>query len=107
MTEQYVDEVHPDKTHRFITDEQVNTVYEKFVQNSIKGITSECLKREVCFYTVTKDARFLMNFHPECKSVLFASPCSGHGFKHSAAIGKLLADNIRKEDGVFDWGLIG
>ncbi len=107
MTEQYVEEVHPDKTHYFITDEQVQAVYEKFVHTSIKGITSECLKREVCFYTVTKDARFLMDFHPDCKSVLFASPCSGHGFKHSAAIGKLLANNIQKEDGIFDWGLMG
>ena len=107
MTEQYTNEVHPNRTHYFITDEQVRSVYEKYVQPSIKGITRTCLKRSACFYTVTKDARFLMDFHPACKSVLFASPCSGHGFKHSAAIGQLLAKNIRKDDGVFDWGLLG
>jgi sarcosine oxidase len=29
--------------------------------------------------------------HPEHQSVIVASPCSGHGFKYSAAIGEALA----------------
>jgi sarcosine oxidase len=33
--------------------------------------------------------------HPEHERVIFASPCSGHGFKHSAAIGEALADRLR------------
>ena len=35
---------------------------------------------------------FVIDRHPEWDRVLVASPCSGHGFKHSAAIGEALAE---------------
>ena len=43
-------------------------------------------------YTVTPDAEFVIGRHPEFERVIIASPCSGHGFKHSAAIGEALSD---------------
>ena len=36
------------------------------------------------------DEHFVIDFHPESDRVVMASPCSGHGFKHSAAIGEIL-----------------
>jgi sarcosine oxidase len=32
--------------------------------------------------------------HPEWARVFVASPCSGHGFKHSAAIGEAIAERV-------------
>ena len=43
-------------------------------------------------YTNTPDRHFLIDFHPAHPQVLVASPCSGHGFKFSSAIGELLAN---------------
>jgi sarcosine oxidase len=47
-----------------------------------------------CLYTTTPDANFVIDFHPESDRIIIASPCSGHGFKHSAAIGEVLAQLI-------------
>jgi sarcosine oxidase len=45
----------------------------------------------VCMYTNTPDGHFFIDRHPAHESVLIASPCSGHGFKFSSAIGEVLA----------------
>ena len=46
----------------------------------------------VCLYTNTPDEHFILDRHPEYPQVWIASPCSGHGFKFSSAIGEWLAD---------------
>jgi sarcosine oxidase len=43
-------------------------------------------------YTCVDKARFIIDELPGNPRVIVASPCSGHGFKHSAAIGEALAD---------------
>ncbi|MCY3902996.1 MAG: N-methyl-L-tryptophan oxidase [Caldilineaceae bacterium] len=45
-----------------------------------------------CMYTVTPDRDFLIGPHPENANVLVAAGFSGHGFKFSALVGKILAD---------------
>jgi sarcosine oxidase len=37
-------------------------------------------------------------------NVVIASPCSGHGFKHSAAVGEALADMATGSAGKVDLG---
>jgi sarcosine oxidase len=49
------------------------------------------VKAAVCLYTVTPDSRFVIDRLPSMPNVIVASPCSGHGFKHSAAIGECVA----------------
>jgi len=49
------------------------------------------VKTVPCLYTCTPDFHFIIDRHPTMDRVLVASPCSGHGFKHSAAIGECLA----------------
>lgn len=44
-----------------------------------------------CAYTVTPDQEFVIDRLPERDRILLASPCSGHGFKHSAGLGELIA----------------
>ncbi len=54
-------------------------------------ITKRLVRSAVCKYTVTPDFHFVIDHHPSTDRVWFASACSGHGFKHSAAIGEALA----------------
>jgi sarcosine oxidase len=55
-------------------------------------ITSRCVRSVVCKYTVTPDFHFIIDRAPQSDRVWFASACSGHGFKHSAAVGETLAE---------------
>jgi sarcosine oxidase len=55
-------------------------------------IAPGCLRAVACTYTVTPDFHFVIDHTPESDRVWFASACSGHGFKHSAAVGEALAE---------------
>jgi sarcosine oxidase len=55
-------------------------------------VSTRALRTATCLYTVTPDSRFVIDEHPDSARILVASPCSGHGFKHSAAIGEALAE---------------
>jgi sarcosine oxidase len=57
----------------------------------LAGVTNRPVRTATCIYTATPDSAFLIDRHPDCPAILVASPCSGHGFKHSAAIGESLA----------------
>ncbi len=60
------------------------------------------LDRATCVYTNTPDHDFLLDRHPAHANVLLASPCSGHGFKFSSAIGEILADLVLEGGTSFD-----
>jgi sarcosine oxidase len=66
-------------------------MYESLVAPHVEGVTPPCVKTIPCLYTITPDFHFLIDRHPAMDRVVVASPCSGHGFKHSAAIGEALA----------------
>lgn len=57
----------------------------------LAGVKNNPVKTATCIYTATPDSAFLIDRHPASAAILVASPCSGHGFKHSAAIGESLA----------------
>ena len=59
----------------------------------------------VCLYTNTPDEHFWIDRHRDCPQLLVASPCSGHGFKFSAAIGEILADLAQGKQPKFDLNL--
>ncbi len=46
----------------------------------------------VCMYTNSPDHHFVIDRHPVHEQVVFASACSGHGFKFASATGELLAE---------------
>ena len=56
----------------------------------------------VCMYTNTPDEHFVLDYHPEFPQVIIASPCSGHGFKFSPAIGEMIAGMIEGKPSSFD-----
>ncbi|WP_035467749.1 N-methyl-L-tryptophan oxidase, partial [Algoriphagus mannitolivorans] len=90
-TESFLDCGHPDALARTVSLEEQKLFWDTKVKGKIKGLLPEFLKSKVCFYTVTEDARFVVeNWNGSSKAQL-VSACSGHGFKHSAALGEKLA----------------
>jgi len=90
-TEQYVATSDPEQLEREVRPEEIEEFYERFVRERLPGLDRRCLKATACMYTVTPDSRFVIDRHPEHENVLVVSACSGHGFKHSAAIGEAVA----------------
>ncbi|HMA00737.1 MAG: N-methyl-L-tryptophan oxidase [Gemmatimonas sp.] len=60
------------------------------------------LDRATCVYTNTPDHDFILDRHPAHPNVIIASPCSGHGFKFSSAIGEIVADLVTSRETSFD-----
>lgn len=93
-TEQYDRETSPATAERAVSAEEIASMYARFVAPNFSGLGPTCVKSAVCLYTVTPDFGFVIDWLPGSERVLIASPCSGHGFKHSAAIGEDLAQLV-------------
>ena len=90
-TEQYESTAHPDAAARNVTPAEVSAVHREYIAPRFPDISDRCLRATTCLYTVTPDAKFLIDNFGDFENVCFASACSGHGFKHSAAVGEALA----------------
>jgi sarcosine oxidase len=85
-------EVDPDVDDRTVSVEYQDIV-RGFLRNHIPALAEAPIDlTEVCLYTVAPDEQFLVDFLPGRRDVIVASPCSGHGFKFSCLIGRVLAD---------------
>jgi sarcosine oxidase len=93
-TEQYTQSTTPDVVARAVTDEEKREMYDQHLAGSLPALTGVCLKAVSCLYTNTLDEGFVIDTHPDHPQVIIASPCSGHGFKHSAAVGEALAQLV-------------
>ena len=90
-TAQYHTVSTPETLDRSVSAAQEREMYEQQVQGRIAGVTANVVKSAVCAYTVTPDHHFIIDEHPTLQHTLVVSPCSGHGFKHSAALGEAFA----------------
>ncbi len=91
-TEEVVPHVDPDRVDRTVSAAESEHMYETYVRPFLPGLSGRCVRAEVCLYTMSDNqVRFIIDRHPAMENVIVASPCSGHGFKHSAAIGETLA----------------
>jgi sarcosine oxidase len=91
-TEQFTQTIDPDDDRQAPTSTDAQRMHESQVRGRLLGVTAACTRAVTCLYTVTPGFGFLIDRHPDWERVLVASPCSGHGFKHSAAIGEALAE---------------
>ncbi len=85
-------DVDPDSVSRTI-----DPAYRSQVRDILRGLLpgladAPIAREEVCLYTEAPDENFLVGPLPERSDVIVASPCSGHGFKFSCLIGRILAD---------------
>jgi sarcosine oxidase len=90
-TEQYDVATTPESVSRTVPPEEVREMYETYVEPFFPGLSPVCVRSKTCLYTWVDKARFIIDRHPDHDRVIVASPCSGHGFKHSAGVGELLS----------------
>lgn len=101
-TEQTEVTTHPDRVDRTVSPQEIKEFHETYVKKNFPGVSERCVKAAACLYNVTPDSGFVIDRHPDHKNVIVASPCSGHGFKHSAAIGETLAQLVTEGRSTID-----
>jgi sarcosine oxidase len=74
--------------------ESSTALYDRLLAARMPGLSGACVKELRCLYTTTPDHNFVVDRHPDIAEVLIASPCSGHGFKHSAGLGEAIAELV-------------
>jgi len=85
-------DVDPDAVDRSIGEEYRATV-RSFLRGHIPALADASITlEEICLYTVAPSERFVVGAWPGRPDLVVASPCSGHGFKFSNLIGRVLAD---------------
>ncbi len=84
-------EVAPDDPDRSIDGPLLERLH-AYATQLLPGLTGEIIESVSCRYTMTPDEHFIIDRHPAHPQIVIASPCSGHGFKFGAVIGRVLAD---------------
>lgn len=64
------------------------TMVDTHIRGRLAGLAPTPARSQVCHYAVTPDADFVIEQEPGMQLV---SACSGHGFKHAAAVGEAVA----------------
>ncbi len=100
--EQFVETTTPDTVLRTVSVDEISDYYEQLLVPKVSGVTPNCIKAEVCLYANTVDDHFLIDHHPDTDRIMVMSPCSGHGFKHSTALGEAVAQQLVSGDSDLD-----
>ncbi len=95
----------PETVHRIVEPHEVDTM-RAVVEKYLPDAAGEVILTATCLYTMTPDGHFILDRHPQYGQVTFASPCSGHGFKFSAAIGEIMTDLAFDGESRFDLGFL-
>ncbi|WP_268033536.1 N-methyl-L-tryptophan oxidase [Algoriphagus sp. PAP.12] len=93
-SESFLETTHPNNMDRSISKKEQEIFWNEKVEGRICGLKNQFLKSEVCLYTVRNDSKFVVKQLPTVPGAMMVSACSGHGFKHSAALGEELAGRI-------------
>jgi sarcosine oxidase len=101
-SETYARTTDPDDTDRTVSAEEQAAMYAQHVSGRLRDVTERATRSAACLYTVTPDAGFIIDTLPDQDRVLAVSACSGHGFKHSAAVGEAIAQAIVDGTSIID-----
>ena len=91
-TEQHEISTTPDAVSRVVTEPEIAAMHARHIEGRLRGIGGRCVKAVTCLYTDAPGANFIIDRLPDAPDTIIVSACSGHGFKHSAAIGEALAE---------------
>ena len=91
-SEQMIESTTPEAVVREVDPVESAALHARHIAGRLRGITNRVVKTATCLYTNTPDANFLIDRLPGAPGVIVISACSGHGFKHSAAIGEAVAE---------------
>lgn len=84
----------PDAVERRVSAAEIAAMHALHVRGRLRGVTAESAAAATCLYTSSRDGTFIVDQHPDMPGVTVVSPCSGHGFKHSAGLGEALAQRL-------------
>jgi sarcosine oxidase len=101
-TEQFDSLTAADAVPIAIEEEQVRSFHRELVRERFPDVTAKAVRTTTCFYTMTADHSFVIDHAVDSDRLWFASACSGHGFKHSAAIGEALAQKALGQQTTLD-----
>lgn len=104
-TESYETTTQPDGRPGVATPAEIDHLYSAYVRDRLFGLGPGSLRSASCLYTSTRGNRFVIDRHPTHDAVLIVSACSGHGFKHSPAIGEGVAQWVTGGPGATDLDL--
>ena len=101
-TESYERTTAPDGVEHPATSSEIDEMYRRCVAPHLPWLGAEPLRTASCLYTNTRGSRFVIDRHPDHDAVVIVSACSGHGFKHSPAIGECVAQLVTGGASVID-----
>ncbi len=81
----------PDALRRTVSETEVAFMRDVIARH-MPDANGALRESAACMYTNVPDDHFVIDVHPDHPAVIVASPCSGHGFKFSSALGELLAE---------------
>jgi sarcosine oxidase len=89
-------EFDPDRGERVVNPETLKSLREYLRLRFPALKDAPLLETRVCQYEQTPDAHFIVDRHPLNDKIWILGGGSGHGFKHGAAIGEVMADMVLK-----------
>lgn len=94
-TEQYTEtSPSPEAIRREVDPAEARGMHQNHVVGRLAGLGDEAIKSAACLYTQTPDSDFLIGSPAADSPIVLLSACSGHGFKHSAGVGELVAEHL-------------
>lgn len=90
--------VDPDNASREVTPAEIELVTPRV--RAAFPMLGRHLRGATCLYTSTPDFNFWAGPHPQMEMVTVVSACSGHGFKHAAAVGEAVVAEVLGVPGV-------
>ncbi|RYD18878.1 MAG: N-methyl-L-tryptophan oxidase [Verrucomicrobiaceae bacterium] len=81
----------PDQPDRPVMPEHLEALAEKATA-LFPDLSGDIVSSQSCLYTTTPDEHFILDHAPGSPRILLCSGCSGHGFKFTILLGRLLAD---------------
>ena len=87
---------------KFISEDDLNresnaddlSIVKNFLEEYIPLANGKLIDSRVCVYTNTPDLDFIIDFYPNDENLIICSPCSGHGFKFTPAIGEICSELV-------------
>ncbi len=101
-TEQFEHTTEPDGAQHPATPDEAGFMRRHVIAARLPWLGSTPLRTVSCLYTSTRGSRFVIDRHPSHDNVMIVSACSGHGFKHSAAVGEAVAQWISGQSSEVD-----
>jgi sarcosine oxidase len=96
-TEQYAVTTDPNAVLRVVAEDEVRHFHDAHIANYLAHVTARPIRQKTCLYTEAPGSNFIIDRLPGNDRVHVISACSGHGFKHSAAIGEAVVERITSD----------